>query len=214
TKKALTDQDSEIDYMFLVAAGRYGGDEHFDRIALRVGSSLVISSLTITDHSWHHISVALDPAADIVRFTLDDQVDTQSSTASGVLNDGPLIIGAHFNRDGTVDRSFDGLIDEISITDGFLALSEIQPLASVEPLSDFAITDFQLDPDNLTLTLTFHSDETRLYHVERTTTLQETSWIPAAEFIPGSPGATSTTVDQLPRGETLNTEFFRVKTAN
>ena len=62
---------------------------------------------------------------------MDDQADTQSFSAAGTANTGPLIIGAHFSGSGEVDSAFDGLIDELSITDGFLSETELQPLLNI-----------------------------------------------------------------------------------
>ena len=84
---------------------------------------------------------------------------------------GPLTIGAHFNSSGNVDSAFDGLIDEVSITDGFLPLNELQPLLAVAPAAPFEITGLQLSADNTTIDLSFSSSDTRLYTIQGSTTL-------------------------------------------
>jgi len=60
-KRALAASDSTLDYMFLATAGVYGGAANFDKLALVVGGTTLVSSLGIPDTNWHHISVALDP---------------------------------------------------------------------------------------------------------------------------------------------------------
>ncbi|MEP4077316.1 sulfatase-like hydrolase/transferase [Haloferula sp.] len=212
-KKVIGSNDSGFDYMFLAAAGSYGDALTFDRLALRVGNTTLTSSLSIQDNQWHHISVALDPVSDTLRFTLDDQVDTQTSiTAVGTTNSGPLIIGAHFDSSSAVDRSFDGKIDEFSITDGFLELSEIQPLEAVAEVEEFEITSFQIDPGGSTFSLTFESDETRLYNIECSTSLGD--WIVVDSFIVGESGSTETTVADLELDSNNPKAFYRVTTAN
>lgn len=214
TKKVNASLDSTLDYMFLAAAGSYGGATTYNRLALSLGSTLLISSLAIPDTSWHHISVALNPVTDQVRFTLDNQTDIRTTTASGTVNSGPLVIGGHFNSSGVIDRSFDGLIDELSITDGFLALSELQPLAAVAPAAPFEIADFTLTEATGAVTLTFKSNDTRLYTVQKSLSLESGSWSDIRTFIPGATGASQTTVSNLPLEPGESKAFFRVILAN
>ena len=143
-----------------------------------------------SDTEWHHISVAVDPANNTVRFTLDDQVDTQILNTFGRPNNGPLIIGAHFNSNSQIDSAFDGCIDEFSITDGFLSLGQIQPLTAVNDVTDQDIRELEVDRDNLGFNLTFSSDETRLYTLERSPTLESADWTEVEGFtlIPGANG--------------------------
>ena len=148
-KKVIGASDTELDYMFLAAAGNYGDGTNFDHIAVHLGNGPVISSLSIPDTEWHHISVAVDPANNTVRFTLDDQVDTQILNTFGRPNNGPLIIGAHFNSNSQIDSAFDGCIDEFSITDSFLSLGQIQPLTAVNDVTDLDIRELEVDRDNL-----------------------------------------------------------------
>ena len=211
-KKVIGSNDSELDYLFLAAAGNYGNATTFDRLAIHLGSGLIISSLSIPDTEWHHISVALDPVNDTVRFTLDDQVDTQTTTLAGGANNGPLIIGSHYNSAGNIDSSFDGCIDELSIIDGFLSLAEIQPLSVVANAAPFAITSTQFGTSIDTISLTFESDDTRLYNIQRSTTLEPNSWTDIQTFIPGATGQTQTTITDLPITPNAQQEFFRVST--
>jgi choline-sulfatase len=128
-KKVIGAGDSKLDYMLLAAAGSYGGEDNFDKLMLHFGSGSVVSSLAVPDTNWHFISVAFDPVTKKARFTMDDQIDIHEDVdLHGIVNDGPLIVGAHFNMAGKVDRVFDGLIDELSISDGYLAELELQPL--------------------------------------------------------------------------------------
>ncbi|MGJ8694689.1 MAG: sulfatase-like hydrolase/transferase [Verrucomicrobiaceae bacterium] len=211
-KKVIGANDSDLDYLFLATAGNYGDATTFNRLALHLGSGLVVSSLAIPDTNWHHISVALDPVTDTVRFTLGDQVDTQSTTLTGSANNGPLTIGSHFNSAGNIDSSFDGLIDELSITDGFLSLSELQPLSVVAPAEPFEIKSTQFTTSADTLSLTFESNDTRLYNIQRSNTLEPGSWIDVQTFVPGATGETQTTVTDLPIDPNAPKEFFRVST--
>ncbi|MFC1765557.1 sulfatase-like hydrolase/transferase [Planctomycetota bacterium] len=130
-KKVIGASDASMDYMFLAACGSFGSRRGYANMALLLGSTPVVSRLAISDSGWHYISVAFDPVMGLVRFILDDQTDMQSTSAAGSANAGPLVIGAHFNNAGIVDSAFDGLIDELSITDGFLTETELQPLRSV-----------------------------------------------------------------------------------
>ena len=217
-KKVIGTGDSELDYMFLAAAGNYGSATTFDRLALHLGNGAIISTLSIPDTEWHHISVAVDPPNDTVRFTLDEQVDAQALSNFGATNTGPVIVGAHFDSSSQIDSAFDGGIDELSITDGFLALAELQPLSAVGQDSDLQISDSVFDFENLTFNLTFTSDETLLYTVERSVNLQPSSWIEVEDFslIQGAPGANTTTTTALPLLDPslTNHEFFRIRSGN
>ena len=196
-KRALAATDSNIDYMFLATAGVYGSATSYGRLALVLGSTTIVSSLAIPDTGWHHISVALDPVADVVRFTLDAQTDTKATTASGIANTGPLIIGAHFNASGVVDYAFDGLMDEISITNGFLAAAELQPLSAIPDQGPFKVESAAFEAGE-TITLTFESNENFLYDVQSSPDLSPSSWTTVRSFVPGATGAATTTVEGLP----------------
>jgi choline-sulfatase len=209
-KKVIGEGDANLDYMFLAAAGNYGTATTYGNLALHLGSEKVISTLAIADTNWHCISVALDPVADKVRFTLDAQTDSQSTTATGTTNSGPLIIGAHFNSSGNLDRAFDGLIDELSITDGFLAPAELQPLMALTPPESFKITGLKSDPGESSINLIFNSAETHLYSAEKTTNLLSNDWIDIRTYIPGAIGTNETTLQALPRNPDAGKEFFRI----
>ncbi len=132
-KKVIGVSDARLDYMFLATAGTYGTATTYGHLALILGSTPVVSTLAIPDTGWHYVSVSLDPVGNSVRFALDDQTRTRLSSAKGTANSGPLIMGAHFDNSGVIDCAFDGLIDELSITDGFLAHGEMQPLMDRPP---------------------------------------------------------------------------------
>ena len=208
-KKVLGAADSALDYLFLAAAGNYGGSTNFNKLALHLGSGPLISTLAIPDTGWHHISVAFDPISDTVRFTLDDQVDTQTTTSAGTSNIGPVVVGAHFNSSGVIDSTFDGLIDELSITDGFLAEEELQPLLNVPAVTDFRITDFRWDESGDTLEITFQSTPSGLYNLEVSPDLADDSWEIVEASVNGSPGNT-TTISGIPA--TGARAFYRVST--
>ena len=209
-KKVLGNGDGDLDYMFLAAAGNYGNASNYGNLALHLGSTVIVSSLAIPDTGWHRISVALNPVTDTVRFTLDDQVDSQTTSAFGTTNNGPMIIGAHFNSSGVIDSAFDGLIDELSIVDGFLPVSELQPLMAVASVQEFAITGTQLSPDGSTFSLTFESNETVLYTVQKSSTLQPGSWEDVRTFVPGASGVNETTVNAMEVDPNEPREFYRV----
>jgi hypothetical protein len=207
-KRALTSTDENIDYMFLATAGVYGSASTYGCLALVLGSTTITSSLAIPDTGWHHISAAFDPVADVVRFTLDDQTDTKPTTANGIANSGPLVIGAHFNSTGTADYAFDGLMDEISITNGFLALSELQPLANIPDPGPFMVATLAIETTG-TITLTFDSNENFLYDVQSSPDLSPSSWTTVRSHIAGTSGSASTTVNGLPRPHAAR-GFFRI----
>ena len=207
-KKVIGAADSELDYMFLAAAGSYGGPTDFDKLALLRGDTAILSTLSIPDTNWHHISVAIDPVAGVYRFTMDGQEDSGISTAVGTLNNGPVIIGAHFNSSGVIDGAFDGLIDELSITDGFLGPGGLQPLQGIPVPGPFRITSVQ-DNGNGTANLRFESNEQFLYDLEQSTSLQADSWRKVRTFIGGAPGANETTFASVPK-PAFDRGFFRV----
>ncbi|BDS07185.1 hypothetical protein NT6N_22250 [Oceaniferula spumae] len=209
-KKLTNTSDAALDYMFLAAAGSYGNATSFNKLALHLGSAIITSTLAIPDTNWHHISVAFNPNTNTVRFTLDDQSDTQTTNATGTSNSGPLIIGAHFNSSGNIDSAFDGLIDELSITDGFLATSELQPLTAVVTLDEFQITETAISTDGTKITLTFDSTDTRLFTVQRSYTLEPNSWVDVRSFVPGASSASETTVADITVDTTKPKAFYRV----
>jgi hypothetical protein len=208
-KKVISENDSELDYLFLAAAGNYGSVTTYNRMALHLGSSAIISTLAIPDTDWHYISVSLDPNTGTVRFQLDDQTDTQTTTEFGTVNSGPLIIGANHASNGTINSSYDGLIDELSITDGFLADAELQPLQdypesiAAEQLSAPIVSDESIS-------LSFDSDSSFLYNVESKVELTDPEWTLERSLLWDA--ASDITVD-LERNDATS-KFFRVRTAS
>jgi arylsulfatase A-like enzyme len=196
-KRALATTDANIDYLFLATAGIYGSVSTFGNLALVLGSTTVVSSLALPDTGWHSISVAFDPVAQQVRFTLDGLTDVKSTTATGTANSGPLIIGAHFNATGSVDYAFDGLLDEISITNGFLAPAELQPLAGLPVPAPFRVRQIVLEPAD-SVTLTFESNENFLYDIQHSPDLAPGGWTTVRSFVAGTTGAATTAVGRLP----------------
>ena len=205
-KKVIGAGDDALNYMFLAAAGSYGGNG--TTLALLLGSDVIVSTLAVPDTEWHHISVAFDPVSDAVRFTMDDQVDMQSSTVTPTANGGPLVVGAHFNSAGVIDRAFDGLMDELSITSGFLSLSEIQPLkAAKEPLTSPIIAPFKADQ------LRFSSKETQLYDLQTTDQLVPAQWTTIESFIGGNAGTNSTTIVLPGVDDVSQRALYRLRTS-
>ncbi|MDF7802000.1 sulfatase-like hydrolase/transferase [Pontiellaceae bacterium B1224] len=206
-KKVIGAADSELDYMFLAAAGSFGDAATYSNLALRVGSTIITSTLAIPDTEWHYISVALDPVSDTVRFMLDDQIDEQSTAGTGTANTGPLVIGAHLNSASAVDSSFDGLIDELSITDGFLALEELQPLERIPEAGPFEFQSMSVVSNALSMSV--ETESLYLYDLESKVHLDDPEWKLEQSFIQG--GTTSTTFN-LPISGTETSTFYRVRT--
>jgi choline-sulfatase len=180
-KKVIGEGDAGLNYMFLAAAGSYGNATTYSNLALHLGTSFITSTLAIPDTNWHHISVALDPVTDTLRFTMDDQVDTQSTTATGTANAGPLVIGAHHNASSTVDSSFDGLIDELSITDGFMVLAELQPLQGIPAPEPSRVRSPSVSTSGITLSVDVNP--LFLYNVESTPRLVNPEWTLERSFM-------------------------------
>ena len=131
--------DNAVNYALLAASEAGSG------LRLQLGNgtanTYVGSSLGITDYDWHYISVAFDPVNDVVRFVLDDATQTINGiTFAPAANDGELTIGGHYPSSGTLeDWTFDGMIDEIRISSGFLAEDDLLVNAVPEP-SSWALT--------------------------------------------------------------------------
>jgi len=129
-KKADTGvSDTQLDYGIVFAEnGGYGATQNGELVFSQGdGSTLnnVASGLTLTDTAdWHFVSVAFDADNDLVRFVLDDQIVTMANTFTATENNHPLLIGAHFSGSQTL-TSFDGLIDELRITNEFLPTSSL-----------------------------------------------------------------------------------------
>lgn len=206
-KKVIGAEDAGLDYLFLAAAGNYGSASNYNCMALHVGSDIAISTLSIPDTDWHYISVSLDPTTNTVRFQLDDAVDVQPFSASGSTNSGPLIIGAHFAANGQVDSAFDGRIDELSITDGFLSETERQPLLN-QPTPLPARLHAPI-LSNSSINLTFDSSASFLYDVESKERLTDPEWMLMREFV-WSPGDQITV--ELQENPLPDSGFYRIRT--
>ncbi|WP_338688270.1 sulfatase-like hydrolase/transferase [Haloferula helveola] len=207
-KKPLGSADSELDYMFLAAAGSYGNATTYGNLALHLGSSIVTSQLSIPDTNWHFVSVALDPVANTARFTLDDQVDVVATSATGTANSGPLIIGAHLNSSNAVDRVFDGWMDELTITNGVVPVEQLHPLFGLPEVGPFRV--LSLTRSETALELEFESRDDLLYDVEFSESLEGGSWTTLKTFIGGSASGGSTVVSDLPLPSSA-TGFYRVR---
>jgi len=86
------------------------------------GSQILIGSgLTCTDlASWHYVSVAFDADNNDVRFILDDATSIVHSELNASVNGQPLAIGGEVGF-----RYFDGLIDEVRISNAFLPVEDL-----------------------------------------------------------------------------------------
>lgn len=188
------------DYRFYAGGGALGNASN--GLSLSVGGTTIHSSLVITDRNWHHLSAAVDPATHTVRFVVDGQTQILTANATGAVNTDAVVLGG---------GAFDGLMDEVSITVGFLAMEELQPIDS-SPSGPFRITgwDFSSATD---FSLTFESEDTRLYTVQRSATLLPGSWTDVCAFVPGRSGSSTTTIDHLPREPQAGRMFYRVRVA-
>ncbi|QNN21065.1 LamG domain-containing protein [Planctomycetales bacterium ZRK34] len=117
--------DANLDYgVVIAAAGNYGASANGELMlnqgngssAKQVGSGLFLNDTS----DWHYLSVAFDADNDLVRFVLDGQVSTVANTFTAAANAGELIIGGHFDGGGALNNRFDGLIDELRISNEFL----------------------------------------------------------------------------------------------
>ncbi|MEE2895852.1 MAG: LamG-like jellyroll fold domain-containing protein [Planctomycetota bacterium] len=131
-KKELAAGGATTDYLVLVQAGdasvtsdsNYGktSDLTGREIAILFGSGsdtwIATSALQIRDNDWHHVSVSLDADTGKIRFTLDGRVSVvRPDRSDHVVNDGPLLIGAHTNAAGTFNQFLRGDVDEVRILD-------------------------------------------------------------------------------------------------
>ena len=132
-KKRLSAGGSVTDYLVLVQAGdastssssNYGKQSGHTGRELAVtfgtgsGTFTVTSFLQIRDGDWHHVSVSHDSTERSIRFTLDGAVDHQAfDSFSRVVNDGPLLLGAHTNAAGNYNHFLRGSFDEIRVVRG------------------------------------------------------------------------------------------------
>jgi hypothetical protein len=129
-KKSGNNADSQLNYGFLVSTGNIsGGDGSGRQLALQLGNgsgfSTIYSDLRIDDNEWHYVAVRFDDGTNAVRFTLDGTHDDKTSTQAIAANALNLLIGAHITGSGIYDAHFDGRIDELRISDAFLADSEL-----------------------------------------------------------------------------------------
>ena len=122
-------------------------------------------------------------------------------------NNGPLIIGAHFNSSGTIDRAFDGLMDELSISSGFLSLHEMQPLLNAKGPTEAPIFMHDtLDP------ITFSSRPEQLYHLEYSDSLTTPQWETIESFIGGN--VTTNRTSFFPPYDPNQRALYRLRTTH
>ena len=119
--------DAELGYAVLVPADDAGPELAF-RFGDGVAITTVVSALSIDDLDWHHVSVAYDASAGIVRFGLDGQYDVASATKPNYPNSlegGPLEIGGRRTATNAYNQFLRGRIDELRISRGFLATDRL-----------------------------------------------------------------------------------------
>ena len=150
-KKDHTASDAASSFFFMAKAGNLlpgTSDQSVMALGLPDGTTthMIYSTLGLSgvaDNDWHHMSVAVDRSSGNVRFTLDDQVDLQTSVAAvtshpGWNNSDPLFIGAHpatftASRPNGANWGLYGGVDELRISDTYLSTSQL--LAVPEPTS-------------------------------------------------------------------------------
>ena len=207
-KKVIPFADSQLDYLFLATAGQFGSGSNFANLGLITANGSVISSLSIPDTNWHHISVSFDPVADTVRFTMDDQVDIRTGiTFSGLANTGPLVIGAHIDVAGNVDSAFDGLMDEVSVSAGYLSLEELQPLLNIPDPEPVRLSLSAIAADGLTLQ--YACNPLHLYEIESKQRLSDPEWKIEQSFV-WSAALTNSLTLSTPTSQM--SKFYRVRT--
>lgn len=130
----------KMDYAVLAQCGnlpynvdrRYGkvdglsGRELCVQLGNNADSWCVTSYLEVESTGWHHISAAIDGTRQVVRFTLDGQVDEVPFEEQGrEAFESNLIIGAHQSGNGAFNQFLRGAIDELRIARGVLPLHDM-----------------------------------------------------------------------------------------
>ncbi len=84
----------------------------------------------VIDGAWHHIVGVRDADNDDLKIYIDGSLINTTNNAAvsnDLSNPDPFYIGAR-NSDGSLDRYYDGLIDEISVWQKTLSLTDVQNL--------------------------------------------------------------------------------------
>lgn len=105
----------------------FTGREIVVQIGKGYGAWSVTSNFTIDDGDWHHISASYDTVANTFRFGMDgvyEMIDVPGDDEHN-FSFGPLWIGAHTNKEGVLKHHLRGAIDELRISEGMLAPSEM-----------------------------------------------------------------------------------------
>lgn len=89
------------------------------------GLQTAVSNLQIPDTNWHYIMVSYDGEKNEVLFMLDYDFERIGNVKPGnVAGGGPLVIGGHGTGSGA-DETFDGLIDEVRLSNHALEGSPV-----------------------------------------------------------------------------------------
>ena len=150
-KKSGAIADTAVNYGLLVnSAGGYTGGSRVGspnaagtNLTFVVGNGSafqsVHSTLTVADSGWHFVAVRFNDATNTVRFTVDgahqDVTGVTQVPAANALN---LLVGTHTDAAGVFDSFTDAEIDELRISNTWLADSELltQP-APQDPFADW-----------------------------------------------------------------------------
>ncbi|MFZ9690812.1 MAG: PA14 domain-containing protein, partial [Phycisphaerales bacterium] len=140
-RKRLDDPDTSLEYALYVRGGNlptsvgenFGKSGGFtgQEIVVRFGDGegfdwAVTSNLEAPGGVWSHVSVAFDPSLGRVRFGVDGAFETfEIPLRRRTIRNGPVIIAAHTNTSGAFNQYFNGAIDELRMSRGFLAASQL-----------------------------------------------------------------------------------------
>ena len=102
----------------------------------------------VIDGKWHHILLSIDRDKETQLYIdgVKDPVGGNTSVATNLTSDTPLVIGASNKPDGSRRRYFEGLIDEVAIYNRALNEREIKQNATatdglaVNPLGKLSLT--------------------------------------------------------------------------
>ncbi|WFB35439.1 hypothetical protein P3T73_14875 [Kiritimatiellota bacterium B12222] len=139
-KKSGSNADTRLNYGFMVQRGSNSSASSgtYNQLGLLLGDGSgwtgYYSTLSITDNDWHYVSVRFDDTTNTAIFNLDASEDTLTGVNQSIAANGlDLTIGAHMTNTGAIDHSFDGLIDELRISNTFLADGDLLVNAIPEP---------------------------------------------------------------------------------
>jgi hypothetical protein len=141
-RKEIGARDDDQEYGLLAHVGGFSGTHYKNdpqysvtgqELALTFGDGSTrrtyVSELKIDDSEWHFISAAFDDDLDMVRFTLDDQLEwVQGADFTRFLSDdAEVALGGHItpNLGNPVDNTVNMLLDEVRISEGIVGTASL-----------------------------------------------------------------------------------------